>query len=88
MYIYYDGENITDVFFTEYSDNGVRKYRKVYTFDENGEYGTMEFEYHENGEVKTETAYNDDGSKIVFFFDENGDYVSGTEYDKNGNVID
>lgn len=88
MYIYYDGENITDVFFTEYSDNGVRKYRKVYTFDENGEYGTMEFEYHENGEVKTETAYNDDGSKIVFSFDEAGDFISGTEYDKDGNVIE
>lgn len=88
MYIYYDGENITDVFFTEYSDNGVRKYRKVYTFDENGEYGTIEFEYHENGAVKTETSYNDDGSKIVFSFDEAGDYISGTEYDKDGNVIE
>ena len=48
----------------------------------------MEFEYHENGEAKTETVYNDDGSKMVFYFDENGDYVSGTEYDKDGNVIE
>lgn len=88
MYVYYDGENITDVFFTEYSDSGVKKYRKVYAFQENGEYGMMEFEYHENGEAKTETVYNDDGCKMVFYFDENGDYVSGTEYDKDGNVIE
>ena len=86
MYIYYDGESISDVFFREYNDNGVKEYQKVYAFDESGTYGIMEFEYHENGEVKTETGYRDDGSKIVFYFDESGDYVDGIEYDKDGNV--
>ena len=88
MYVYYDGETITDVFFMEYNENGVKEYQKVYSFDESGTYGIMEFEYHENGNAKTETVHNDDGSKIVFSFDENGDYVSGTEYDKDGNVIE
>lgn len=88
MYVYYDGENITDVFFMEYTDNGTKKYQKVYAFHEDGTYGIMEFEYHENGEKKTETVYNDDGSKLVFSFDESGDYVSGTEYDKDGNVVE
>lgn len=88
MYVYYDGENITDVFFKEYTDNGTKKYQKVYAFHEDGTYGIMEFEYHENGETKTETVYNDDGSKLVFSFDESGDYVSGTEYDKDGNVVE
>ena len=88
MYVYYDGENITHVFFMEYTDNGTKKYQKVYAFHEDGTYGIMEFEYHENGEKKTETVYNDDGSKLVFSFDESGDYVSGTEYDKDGNVVE
>ena len=55
---------------------------------ENGEYSFMDLEFHENGKKRTETVYNDDGSKLVFSFDEEGDYVSGTEYDKNGNVIE
>ena len=88
MYVYYDGENITDVFFKEYDANGVRKYQKVYAFHEDGTYGIMEFEYHANGECKTETVYSEDGSKMVWYFDENGDYISGTEYDKDGNVIE
>ena len=88
MYVYYDGEDITDVFFKEYDANGVKKYQKVYAFKEDGTYGIMEFEYHANGEKKTETSYNDDGSKIVFYFDESGDYVEGIEYDKDGNVVE
>ena len=88
MYVYYDGENISDVFFMEYDDNGVKKFQKVYAFDESGTYGIMEFEYHENGEGKTETVYNEDGAKFVFYFDESGDYVDGIEYDKDGNVVE
>ena len=88
MYVYYDGEDITDVFFREYDANGVKNYQKVYAFSEDGTYGIMEFEYHANGERKTETSYNDDGSKIVFYFDESGDYVDGIEYDKDGNVVE
>lgn len=88
MYLYYDGENIENAFFNEFYDSGVKKSSRVYTFDENGEYSFMDLEFHENGEKKTETVYNDDGSKLVFSFDEEGDYVSGTEYDKNGNVIE
>ncbi|MBQ3558570.1 MAG: hypothetical protein IJA07_03535 [Agathobacter sp.] len=87
MYVYYDGENITDVFFKEYNANGIKTHQKVYAFHEDGTYGIMEFEYYENGEKKTETTYKEDGSKIVFSFDENGEYVSATEYDKDGNVI-
>ena len=87
MYIYYDGENIEDVFFYQYDDNGVKKSQRVYAFDESGEYGIMEMEFHANGNKKTETVYNEDGSKLVFSFDESGDYVSGTEYDKDGNVV-
>lgn len=82
------GRDVSNVFFHEYYDSGVKKYSKIYTFDESGTYGVMELEFHENGERKTETVYNDDGSKIVFSFDENGDYVSGTEYDKDGNIVD
>lgn len=88
MYLYFNGENIENAFFNEFYDSGVKKSSRVYTFDENGEYSFMDLEFHENGEKKTETVYNDDGSKLVFSFDEEGDYVSGTEYDKNGNVIE
>lgn len=88
MYIYYDGENIENVFFYEYYDSGVKKSSRTYTFDESGEYNILDLEFHENGKKKTEITYNDDGSKLVFSFDEEGDYVSGTEYDKNGNVIE
>lgn len=88
MYLYYNGENIENAFFNEFYDSGVKKSSRVYTFDENGEYSFMDLEFHENGKKRTETVYNDDGSKLVFSFDEEGDYVSGTEYDKNGNVIE
>lgn len=88
LFIYYDGDNITDVFFKEYTDDGVKKYQKVYAFYEDGTYGIMEYEFHENGEKKTETVYNEDGSKMLFYFDESGDYVDGIEYDKEGNVVE
>lgn len=88
MYIYYNGENIENVFFYEYYAGGAKKSSRTYTFDENGEYDILDLEFHENGEKKTEIVYNDDGSKLVFSFDEEGKYVSGTEYDKNGNVIE
>ena len=88
MFVYYDGENIEDVFFYRYNDNGVQVSSRVYAFDENGEYGIMEFEYHENGNKKSEIVYNENGGKMVISFDESGDYVSMTEYDKDGNVIE
>ena len=44
--------------------------QKVYAFREDGTYGIMEFEFHENGEKKTEIVYNDGGSKIVAFIAE------------------
>lgn len=88
MGLYYDGENIENAFFYEFYDNGTKKSSRIYTFDESGTYNMMDLEYHENGNKKTETNYNDDGSRLVFSFDEEGDYVSGTEYDKNGNFVE
>lgn len=88
MYVYYDGDRIADVFFYRYNDNGVKESSRVYAFEENGEYDIMEFEYHENGEVKSEIVYNDDGGKMVISFDESGNYVSITEYDKDGNLVE
>lgn len=88
MYVEYDDGNIETVFFYEYYDTGEKKFSRIFSFGENGEYGVMDLEFHENGNKKTETVYNTDGSKLVFSFDESGDYVSGAEYDKNGNVVE
>ena len=88
MFVEYDDESIVTVMFFTYYDNAEKKSSRVFSFNEDGTYGFMDFEYHENGNKKTETVYNEDGSKLVFSFDESGDYVSGTEYDKNGNIVE
>ena len=85
MYIYEDGD--IDVFFQEFYDNGVIKHKRIYSFHEDGSYGMFELAYHTNGNKSEEIVYEGE-NKIVFSFDENGDYVSGTEYDKDGNIVD